>query len=138
VQIYFHPIYGRQPPVNNTYTVPWLEATLRHCRDRGVPMPSTDAWAEFVVARHAARLTAVRWAPAAARLDCTLESPRACQGLTLLSPAAWQEASLAQVTARGAALSLQGQQVNGQAYALAYLDTAAGERVPISISYRRG
>ncbi|MBI3974556.1 MAG: hypothetical protein HY332_25040 [Chloroflexi bacterium] len=73
VQIYFHPVYSRQPPVNNTYTVPWLEATLRHCRDRGVAMPNTDEWAAFVVARHAVRLAAVRWAPAAAGLDCILE-----------------------------------------------------------------
>lgn len=106
MQPYFHPIYARTDPplVPGTYTVPWLQATVAHCRDRGLDMPSLEQWLRFSRARRAAALTGLSYAPEAGTLRFRLQAGGAeadARGLTLLLPSAWHGRPLRRVRRNG-------------------------------------
>jgi len=101
---YFHPVYGRTHPplVPGTYTVPWLEATVAHCRERGLPMLAASEWSGFSLARREALPRDLDWDAADFRLRFRLGQTalpaRDLAGLTLLLPLAWRGCALASVT----------------------------------------
>lgn len=79
----FHPVYMRTD-WQYVYTAPWIEAVADYCRERGVPMVSAEAWADFFLRRRSVQL--VRQERQGEMLHCTLQSELSVSNLTLLLP----------------------------------------------------
>jgi hypothetical protein len=138
VQMYFHPVYGTGLTVRTGQfirTAGWLEAVLKHCRARGVPMPSTDAWCEFNERRRATVLADSRWDAAAGALSLRLESVWGLPQAALVLPSCLAGRRLRGATLAGQDLPLRRREIDGRERALVLADVPAG---PATLAARYG
>ncbi len=98
----------------------FLEGTLDHARERGVPILSAQEWLGFTDLRHDADLTGIVWDAAASVLTFRLLPPNQPDAtLTILLPLRHAEKSLASVRVDGVTASLKDRLVlGGVEYAL--------------------
>jgi len=130
VQMYFHPVYSTGLRVRTGQfirTAGWLEAVLEHCRARGVPMPSTDAWCRFAERRRSTILAAQEWDEGAGELRLTIRSAEGLPGATLVLPAEHGGRPATGLLAGGDALPFAQRDLDGRPCVLATLDVGAGE-----------
>lgn len=128
VQMYFHPVYSTGLTVRTDQfirTAGWMEAVLKHCQGRGVPMPNTNAWCAFNERRRATALRE-RWDAATGTLATEVASAGALSGATFVLPAAHTGARLQRVTLGADDLPLYPRQIDGREQVLAVADLPAG------------
>ncbi|MHB0878702.1 MAG: hypothetical protein ACYC5O_21905 [Anaerolineae bacterium] len=137
VQPYFHPVYARTEGqlVPGTYTLPWLQATVAHCRLRGLPMPSVGEWLRFTRARRGVAVDGLRRLGAATFAFDLRPAGDWPSGLTVMLPATWDGATIDAVTQAGERLSHAIESRQGRQYALFEPQPALGSEV--RVHYRR-
>jgi hypothetical protein len=129
VQMYFHPVYSTGLMVRTGQfirTAGWLEAVLKHCQARGVPMPSTDAWCEFTERRRTTRLAASCWDPVGGALALRVESADGLPAAAVVLPPGHAARRLRRVTLDGDDLPLRWREVDGRERAMALADVPVG------------
>jgi hypothetical protein len=131
VQLYFHPVYATGLRVHSgqfVHTAGWMEAVLKHCMGKGVPMPSTDAWCEFNERRRMTVLGNQSWDPATGMLHVQVESAGGLPGATVVLPAHHAGRSLQHVSLGSEGLALHHCEVQGHECVLATGDFSPGRQ----------
>jgi hypothetical protein len=76
----------------------WLDGTLAHAAEKGIPIWSAEEWLRFTDVRHDADFAEVRWHPDQKRMSFDLEARSAPEvTLTLMIPLLTRDARLTQV-----------------------------------------
>jgi hypothetical protein len=137
VQLYFHPIYATGLMVRTGQfirTAGWLEAVLKHCQGRGVPMPSTDTWCDFNVRRRGTVLAEQQWDGETRTLRLAIESAAGLPGAAILLPTEHDGHALARLRVGADDRPLIQRDVDGQPASLATTDLPPG-RTEVIASY---
>jgi hypothetical protein len=96
VTTYFSPLSMLSHPVSFfTYSSEYMNRCWTYARELGLPIWSAFEWAEFTLARDAARIHEARWQ--AGRFSCRVEGASPHGSLTLMVPVPQQEVTRAAV-----------------------------------------
>jgi hypothetical protein len=120
----FHPVRTRPGAAS---TQRWLEATLAHCRTRGLPFLSGEQWARFNDGRRGLRLEHAGYDAEATVLDLAIRATQPVEGVTLLLPEVVRGRALRGATLDGASIAVERCTLEGRPQALLSADYAAGQ-----------
>lgn len=135
VQIYFHPVYSTGLRVNTgqfIHTAGWMEAVLKHCLEKNIPMPSTDAWCAYNEQRRATILGEQNWDPTTGHLSIQLTSVGGLPGATVVLPTRYVGRHVRHVALGSAELSLHQRVVQGTDCVLATGDIEPGRHILVA------
>jgi hypothetical protein len=116
--------------------VMWLlEAVVKRCWERNVPMIGADEWVRFNDARRAVRFEPLKWLADLKRLTFTIRSKAAIEGLPVLLPAQHDGAFLTAVRVNGEVAAPASRYFKSMRYALLDLDLPAGATANVEAQY---
>lgn len=110
----------------------WLESTLDHAAEHGIPIWSAAEWLDFTETRHNATMDQIQWDPLGRRLSFRLMASVASQAdLTILIPQQHGVARLARVEVDGTTVTYHERNLSGNSYAGIFVK--AGPRQIVAI-----
>ncbi len=117
VSTYFSPLSMLSHPVSFfTYSSEYMNRVWDHAAEMGLPIWSAFEWADFTLARDAARITDARWQDGT--FSCRVEGTSPRGSLTLMVPTNGHPVEAVEATVDGDAVSVTPQEAFGWRYAL--------------------